>query len=56
MGTFCSSTLSSPTIEESSDKPGKLDSCLISSVSTAATQAGILLFNVENQLSEFLGY
>lgn len=37
VGTCCSSTLSSPTTEGSSKRPGKVDSCLISFVSTAAT-------------------
>jgi len=36
IGTCCSSTLSNPTTEGSSKRPGKMDSCLISSVSKAA--------------------
>ncbi|KAK4811340.1 hypothetical protein QYF61_024476 [Mycteria americana] len=36
IGTCCSSTLSNPTTEGSSERPGKVDSCLISSFSKAA--------------------
>jgi len=36
IGTCCSSTLSNPTMEGSSERPGKMDKSLISSVSTAA--------------------
>jgi len=35
IGTCCSSTLSNPTMEGSSERRGKMDSCLISSFSTA---------------------
>ena len=35
IGTCCSSTLGNPTTEGSSERPGKADSCVISSVSKA---------------------
>jgi len=36
MGTCCSSTLSNPTTEGTSERPGEMDSCLISSISRGA--------------------